>query len=234
MIHYLYKFYLTERDAKKKNYLFWKLFWANYKLLKKWLPDYYKKLSVNKLFVDDKSEVIVSLTSFPARINMVYLTIKSILYQTYKPQKVVLWLANEQFPNKESDLPESLLQLKNHGLEIRFCEDIRPHKKYFFTFRKYPNNLVVTIDDDIFYPKNTLEKLHKLSQKNPDSIIANRVREIGFDNNNLKPYRSWKINKFYNSEPSKILFPTGVGGVLYKTDFFLKIYTILILSKKCV
>ncbi|MFY0483510.1 hypothetical protein ACI6PS_12995 [Flavobacterium sp. PLA-1-15] len=188
--------------------------------MKKALHKYYKELSIQKLHVDPNSQVVVSLTSFPARINTVHLTIKSIMNQTCKPQRVVLWLAEEQFPDQEQGLPKQLLELKEKGLEIEFCEDLRPHKKYFYTFRKFPNNSIVTIDDDIFYPIDTLEKLFALNQKEPNCIIANRVREIGFEERSLTAYRDWKINQVYNSEPSKRLFPTGVGGILYKPSFF--------------
>ena len=63
-------------------------------------------------------EVIVSLTSFPARINSVEKTIRTLLTQTLKPDRVILWLAEEQFHNKENDLPRQLLALKNFGLDI--------------------------------------------------------------------------------------------------------------------
>lgn len=60
-------------------------------------------------------KIIVSLTSFPARINIVVKTIKTLLTQTLKPDAVILWLAPEQFPNGEKDLPQELLDLKQYG-----------------------------------------------------------------------------------------------------------------------
>ncbi|MES2812683.1 MAG: hypothetical protein V4670_09455 [Bacteroidota bacterium] len=220
MIHFLYNFYLTQKNVNDKNRLFQGLYWSNYKYLKNALCKYHEKLRLKQLEVNLGSEIIVSLTSFPARINIVHLSVKSILNQTYKPKKVVLWLSAEQFPNQEKELPKSILELKKCGLEIEFCEDIKPHTKYLYAFKKYPKDLIVTIDDDIFYPRDVLEKLFVLSHKNPSCIIANRVREISFEENRFKPYRDWKINQVYNSEPSKKLIPTGVGGVLYRPSFF--------------
>lgn len=220
MIHYLYNFYLTQKNVNDKSRLFQGIYWSNYRFLKKALYKYHKKLSLKLLYVNDDSEIIVSLTSYPARINLVHLSIKSILNQTYKPKKVVLWLSVEQFPHQEKGLPKSLLELKHYGLEIEFCDNLKPHTKYFYAFKKYPKDLIVTTDDDIFYPKDVLEKLFVLSQKNPNCIIANRVREISFEENKLKPYRDWKINQVFNSEPSKKMLPTGVGGVLYKPSYF--------------
>ena len=70
------------------------------------------------------TKVIVSLTSFPARIDTVYITIRSILMQSLKPDIIILWLAQEQFPEKEKELPYNLLKLKKYGLTIEWCHDI--------------------------------------------------------------------------------------------------------------
>lgn len=51
--------------------------------------------------IDEESNVIVSLTSYPVRIDTIWLTVMILLHQTEKPKKIILWLAEEQFPNKE-------------------------------------------------------------------------------------------------------------------------------------
>lgn len=66
--------------------------------------------------VDPNSNVIISLTSYPARIDTIHLTIMTLLNQTMKPRKVMLWLAKEQFPNGGKDLPQKLLKLKYNVL----------------------------------------------------------------------------------------------------------------------
>ena len=53
-----------------------------------------------------QTPVVVSLTSHPHRINTVYKTISLLLNQTLKPDRVVLWLAKEQFTDVE--IPTSL------------------------------------------------------------------------------------------------------------------------------
>ena len=57
-------------------------------------------------------KVIISLTSYPARIDTVHLTIRSILRQTVQADKILLWLSIEEFPNKYADLPQNLLLIK--------------------------------------------------------------------------------------------------------------------------
>lgn len=225
MIHFLYSKFLTrERDKKEYKLEKW-MYWQLFKYLKVSLVKYYKNVSSDSLGLNEKSNVIVSLTSFPARIDVVYLAIKSMLNQSERPLKIVLWLGEEQFPLGEKALPSSLLTLKPLGLEIEFCKDIKAHKKYYFAFQKYPENIIVTVDDDVIYPKNLLKVLLETHELYPNCIVANRVRYIEMENNNYKPYRQWEINKVGNNIPSKKIFSTGVGGVLYqprlfKTSFF--------------
>ena len=102
-----------------------------YNFISKLERQYIKNLSVNGLSLNETprdEKIIVSLTSFPARIDCVGYSIKSLFNQTVKPDRIILWLATEQFENQE--MPELLETLKSKGLEIRFCEDLKSHKKY--------------------------------------------------------------------------------------------------------
>ena len=119
-------------------------------------------------------KIIVSLTSFPARINIVVKTIKTLLTQTLKPDAVILWLAPEQFPNGEKDLPQELLDLKQYGLTIDWYKDIRSYKKIIPTLKKYPNAVVITTDDDIYYAPDTVESLYKSYLEHKNEVHAHR------------------------------------------------------------
>ena len=55
-------------------------------------------------------KIIASLTSYPARINIVPYVIASILNQTMKPDKIILWLGNDRFPDEK--LPPFLTSSK--------------------------------------------------------------------------------------------------------------------------
>lgn len=118
-------------------------------------------------------KLIVSLTTFPARINTVYKTISTLLQQTVKPDEVVLWLADSQFP--EHQLPVELTRLQDYGLTIKWCEDIMSFKKLVPSLREYPDDIIVTADDDIFYPTDFLESLYGEYLKYPEFIHANRA-----------------------------------------------------------
>ena len=109
---------------------------------------------------DDKG-LIVSLTSFPQRMYEIHYTLYSLLTQTVKPAKVILWLGAEQFPNLEKDVPEKVLKLKENGLTIEWTNNLRSYTKLVPALKKYPNNIIATADDDIYYEKEWLEKLLK-------------------------------------------------------------------------
>lgn len=166
--------------------------------------------------IEKENQIIVSMASFPKRIDKVWITVSSIMNQTLKPKKIILWLAEDLFPGKEKDLPESLLKLKKRGLEIRFCEDLWPHKKYFFAMQEFPDDIIVTVDDDVFYPENVLEQLWKIHQKYPRAVCCQRGHVMVYDKEgNIANYRDWDSEVAGLMEPTMQLFPIGCGGVLY-------------------
>ena len=63
-------------------------------------------------------KIIASLTTFPNRINSVHKTIATLLTQTLKPDEVILWLAESQFPYKK--LPDNLTNLEKFRLSIKW------------------------------------------------------------------------------------------------------------------
>ena len=164
--------------------------------------------------LDKNSDIIISLTSFPERINEVPYTIYSLLNQSLKPSKVVLWLAIDEFPKKEKDLPEKLLNLKNNGLSIGWCNNLKSFKKLIPSLKEYPSNIIVTADDDIFYQKDWLKSLYDAYLNNPNSIICGRGRKIKLKNKTLDRYETWELCKT-QEDASYLNLMTGIGGVLY-------------------
>jgi len=163
------------------------------------------------------SKIIVTLTSYPARIRTLYKVLVRIFEQTVKPDKVLLWLAEDQFPQKEKKLPRDLLKLKKMGLDIRWCDDLRPHKKYYYTMQEFPDDIVITIDDDIVYRSDMVEVLMRSYQKNPKAVSALRAHKMLFDDEgSIRPYKEWIME--YPAPlmtPRMDLVATGAGGVLY-------------------
>ena len=162
-------------------------------------------------------EIIISLTSFPDRIHTVIKTIKTLLNQTKKPDKVILWLAQEQFENKEKDLPEELLNLQSYGLTIEWYKDIRSYKKIIPTLKKYPDAIIITTDDDIYYAPDTVETLYKSYMEHPDEIHAHRCDWLSLDKNGNIAWDKTRIlyKDLHRGEASSRQRLTGYGAVLY-------------------
>ena len=157
-------------------------------------------------------EVIISLTTFGTRINDVYLTIESIMQGSLLPNRIILWLAEDEF--KDKPLPLMLLKQQKRGLQIEYCKDLRSYKKLIPALSKYPFATIITIDDDVIYDFDMLERFLNVHQENPQAICASRVRKISIDSDGrINSYLKWKVDKETTS--SKLLFPIGVGGVLY-------------------
>ncbi len=134
---------------------------------------YEKKPSCTYLLNQEPRDqkVIVSFTSFPKRIGTVWLVVETLLRQTYKPDMIILWLAKSQFPTMD-DLPEELTRLQKCGLTIRFCDDLRSHKKYYYAMQEFPEDLIILVDDDTFYSYDMVEKLVQMHRKHPDDIVC--------------------------------------------------------------
>lgn len=162
-----------------------------------------------------RERYVISLTSFPDRMNTISVCIRSILSQTFKPDRVVLWLAENQYPNRMKDVPDDVCQLIDKGLEIRFCEDLRSHKKYYFMMQEEKKACVITCDDDVVYPNNMLELLVQLHEKYPNAVCCNRGHWIKKSNNGIDRYSTWGFNYHGDVKVSDLICPTGVGGVLY-------------------
>ncbi|MDB9027334.1 glycosyltransferase family A protein [Parabacteroides distasonis] len=157
-------------------------------------------------------EIIVSLTTHGKRIYDVHLTIESIMEQTMKANRIILWL---DYNFKHKTLPKTLQLLQKRGLEISFCKDIRSYTKIILSLIKFPNDAIVTIDDDVLYEIDLLENLITAYQENPSYIYCTRFHRILLDkNHNLLPYRKWQW-LCPDMDANVLNFPTGVGGVLY-------------------
>lgn len=161
---------------------------------------------------DCNAMIVASITSYPARFRSLHLTLKSIILQNAPADKILLWIAYQD----QSQLPKNVVNLAKKGLiEILFTEDTRSYKKIIPSLSNYPDATIVTFDDDVFYPKNTLQKLVELSRLYPNRVIANRTHQVTCNQHEIiDPYRSW-IKNTSNPKQPQVNFQTGIGGVLY-------------------
>ena len=167
--------------------------------------------------VEEGTEIIVSLTTHGHRLYEVYLAIESIMQGSRKPDRIVLWLSSDI---EGEPLPLTLLKQMKRGLVVKYTEDIGPYTKLVPALTEYPDSVIVTIDDDILYPYDTLELLFSAYQKHPHCICANRIMDLKLDNQgNPTSLPSWK--ELEDKERiSQFNFFEGVGAVLYPPHCF--------------
>jgi hypothetical protein len=157
--------------------------------------------------------LILSFTSFAPRIQFAEYTLFSVLNQTMRPARVILWLSEKDFPGKEQDIPDSLKRYGSFDFEIRFVkENFKSYKKLHYALGEFPDHVIVTFDDDVYYKPRWLEKLYRSHLKDPAHIAAHRVHTVSFAGGHIDRYKNWKRR---GAELSFLNFFTGAGGVLY-------------------
>lgn len=149
----------------------------------------------------DGEKAIISLTSWKKRINTVSRTIFSLVKQC-PGFHIVLVLSEEEFPEKEKELPEDLLSFLNAEVfELLWVKkNYKAFKKWLFTAQKYPNIPIITADDGCIYVKNYAEELYQEWLKYPCDIISEYQQ---------------RINKFaWGGGGHGLLFPPNAFGNL--------------------
>ena len=154
--------------------------------------------------------VVVTLTSYPPRFPTLAPTLRSLLTQTAAPDHVVLWIAEQD----AHLLPSAVSDLVHHGLTIKTCQDVKSYKKIIPSLSAYPGAMLVTADDDVYYPRRWLENLLRAHDPKKKEVVCYRARTIEFDpaSQAMLPYESWALSQ---DGCSARIFPTGMGGVLY-------------------
>lgn len=115
-------------------------------------------------------------------------------------------------------MPRDLLKLRSFGLTIDWCENLRPYKKLIPALEKYPEDIIVTADDDVFNHPDWLKILYNEHAQYPDCVVAHRCQRIRIDTQGkFYSYNTWPV---YN-KPSTMYdnFLMGAGGVLYTKKF---------------
>ncbi|KEO58899.1 hypothetical protein DT23_15925 [Thioclava indica] len=160
--------------------------------------------------------LVVSLTSYPTRFATLKPTLQSLLFQTTRPDATVLWIAHDELEL----LPPDIRDLERSGLEIRVCENLRSYKKLLPALEAWPDAIIVTADDDVYYWPQWLEELVNTYRKTGDPVICQRAHKIRLGADGLpRPYLEWR-RRVEAHQRGPLIFPTGVTGVLYDPRIF--------------
>lgn len=122
-------------------------------------------------------DCIVSITSWRGRIysGTVLANIRKLLTQTTQFRyKVTLVLAEDEFPQKEAELPTALVELTQTDpkFEIVWVKENTRALKKLGGWSKYPDVPIITTDDDIAVKDSFVEDFMQCHLKYPKDIIT--------------------------------------------------------------
>ena len=104
------------------------------------------------------SSIVVSMTSHPERIKHAWISIESLFRQSDRDFRLVLVLAENQFPARK--VPRSIVRLTQKGLELLWVSrDGRSFDHLWPAYQKYPKCAVISVDDDKFFHPDMVRQL---------------------------------------------------------------------------
>jgi|AntAceMinimDraft_1070359.scaffolds.fasta_scaffold06136_2 hypothetical protein len=161
--------------------------------------------------------VIASLTSHPGRIQHVWLSIETLLRQTVKPQALVLILSLEEFPGRK--IPTKLSAQARRGLIIKWVDQNHGSFDKLLPIRTlYPDSAIATFDDDKYFPKDILYRLHQASTLHPTAVIGARGWRIkpSVTDNRVHYGDGW--DRITGPATGRDLLMPGGNGCMYPHD----------------
>ena len=184
--------------------------------------------TINKNIITNDT-LLVSMTTYPARLYGISEVFFSLLYQSadISSYQCFLTLAKEEFINYEKDLPLYVQKLISNGwIKVIWHHNIYSHKKLIPIIQIYPENDILIVDDDVIRIHNFIEIFQRDHRIYKNDIICGQFNY--FYNNNIEiqrmeGYKGKNCGEF-NLVPD-IIFQTGRsanggGGVLYPKHTF--------------
>lgn len=124
-----------------------------------------------------KQKIIISMTTIPQRIERLKTNIQSILNQSQKFDKLIINIDDNLSKNDYEFY--KYLKTIDKRIIINKCEHKwRSCNKLLPTLKKYPNDIIITVDDDVYYPEHCFKYLIEQYNKTPDCIIAHEINPL--------------------------------------------------------
>jgi hypothetical protein len=187
--------------------------------MRDWVRDVKAELAVAAFHRADQKPhglpglLIVTLTSYPPRYPTLYKTLRSLLMQSVRADRTILWISGEA-----SDLPPDVLELCAFGLELRSCDELRSYKKIIPALELFPEAYLVTADDDLYYGRRWLETIVNGATLGEHVIVCRRAHRPRAGPRGFAPYFVWHKDVVTKGDIEECLFPTSGAGTLFPPD----------------
>lgn len=141
----------------------------------------------------DASDLIVSMTSYGHRLSdSCPYALYSIFSQTLRPNRICLFLDNSW---SDETLPPLIKRMQQSGLEVYYSEDLRSYKKLIPALQRFPDNRIITVDDDFYYNKDLcqwlVEEYDRAVAQGEQAVVGSWASVETSLNGEFAPYNDW-------------------------------------------
>ena len=124
--------------------------------------------------------IYVSISTIPQRIKNLNESVKSLLNQTRKPDKIFINIPFKYRRFTEIIKDDQIPKFDSNLIEITRCEDCGPATKLLGSLNKLEkNSLVILADDDHVYENYMIEKFFYFYSKAPNNAYSFYVHPLG-------------------------------------------------------
>ena len=124
--------------------------------------------------------IYVSTSTIPQRIKNLDKSIKSLLNQTKKPDKIFINIPFKYKRFSETIKDDQIPKFDSSVVEVTRCEDCGPPTKLLGSLNKLEkNSLVILFDDDHVYENYMIEKFFYFYSKAPNNSYSFYVHPLG-------------------------------------------------------
>lgn len=180
-------------------------------------------------YVDDcRSELVplISFTTISSRLDRVIKTVKSIKNQNYCVHSINLYISEDPYLLDEgiSKNDKMLQKIHAEGVNVYLVNNIGPYRKQLpliFQLKSVGasnQTPFITIDDDVIYPNNIIERLMTVLEGN-QYVVAHRGRKIINNGSGFSDYKKFPPPNSYLDYKN---IGTGKNGIVYRLGYFPK------------
>lgn len=157
-------------------------------------------------------DVIVSMTSHPARIKHAWMALESLVRQDLRPMRLVLTLSEDEFPTQR--LSWDYRRLIKQGVEICWTpQNTRSFKKFLPVAAQNPLSTIVTVDDDKLFEPDRISAIILAAETRPGVIVGAQGWEMQTIAGRLRWSVGWRRANL--STPSDAIFLTSGTATLF-------------------
>ena len=124
--------------------------------------------------------IYISISTIPQRVKNLNESVKSLLNQTRKPDKIFINIPYKYQRFSEPIDDSQIPKFNSKIVEVTRCEDCGPGTKLLGSLNKFEkNSLVILADDDHVYEDYMIEKFFYFYSMTPDNAYSFYVHPLG-------------------------------------------------------